>query len=275
MTNINPRLKALADRLKTDLPSENVPIIVAEKEETRVQPPTVNVRSNADAWSISGVEYRNGVYTVDLAKSLLDGRNSRQQAEWIDYSQEAIAKGEFYTPDYPLFYGIVRALFRAKDEPAKLQEAEEAKKFLQDTSRARWLMTLTRIKYQPQVNLLKRAIYGVEDIIVHNYGMSDSYEEKTNFIGADGFIKDVASPASCKALLGTDNITEINNLAHWLNETDAYLWRVNSKPENVDERVAWLSAYSGWVVLGCGGSLSGAVASLGVRPSRAKISEEK
>ena len=32
MTNINPRLKALADRLKTDLPSENVPIIDEVKE---------------------------------------------------------------------------------------------------------------------------------------------------------------------------------------------------------------------------------------------------
>src|SRR3989338_4888087 len=187
MTNINPRLKALADRLKTDLPSENVPIIGTQRKDP-TPPVTVNVRGNADAWSISGVEYRNGVYTVDLAKSLLDGGNSRQQAGWVDYSQEAIAKGDFYTPDYPLFYGTVRALFRAKDEPAKLQEAEEAKKFLQDTSRARWLMTLTRIKYQPQVNLLKRAIFGrraifgVEDIIVHNYGMPDSYEEKTNFI---------------------------------------------------------------------------------------------
>src|SRR3989344_201617 len=244
MTEINPRLKALADRLKTDLPSENVPIIGAEKEETRVQSPTVNVRSNADAWSISGVEYRNGVYTVDLAKSLLDGRNSRQQAEWIDYSQEAIAKGEFYTPDYPLFYGTVRALFRAKDEPAKLQEAEEAKKFLQDTSRARWLMTLTRIKYQPQVNLLKRAIFGrraifgVEDIIVHNYGMPDSYEEKTNFIGANRLIKDVASPASCKALLGTGNIKEIKDVFQWLNGTDTYLWRVNGRENSVIEKVA-------------------------------------
>ena len=113
MTNINPKLKALADRLKTDLPSENVPIIGAEKEETRVQPPTVNVRGNADAWSISGVEYRNGVYTVDLAKSLLDGGNSRQQAGWVDYSKEVIAKGAFYTPEYPLFFGTVMDLFKA------------------------------------------------------------------------------------------------------------------------------------------------------------------
>ena len=270
MTEINPRLKALADRLKTDLPSENVPIIGAEKEETRVQPTTVNVRGNADAWSISGVEYRNGVYTVDLAKSLLDGRNSRRQDEWVDYSKEAIAKGEFYTPDYPLFYGTVRALFKAKDEPAKLQEVEKAKKFLQDTSRANWLMTLTRIKYQPQVNLLKRAIYGVEDIIVHNYGMSDSYEEKTNFIGADGLIKDVASPASCKALLGTGDIKEIRDVFQWLNGADTYLYRINSKPKKVFEAGAGFDAGSVWAILDCGRNPSDSVASLGLRVAREK-----
>ena len=258
MTNINPKLKALADRLKTDLPSENVPIIGTQRKDP-TPPVTVNVRGNADAWSISGVEYRNGVYTVDLAKSLLDGGNSRQQDGWVDYSKSASAKGDFYTPDYPLFYGTVRALFRAKDEPSKLQEAEEAKKFLQDTSRTRWLMTLTRIKYQPTGN----------DEVVHNYGMSDEYKVSKSIVNPDRFIESADSKA-LEAILGTGDVGEISNVFNWLNGTKTYLWIVNERPSSVDERVARFDAGSVRAGLYCDGYPSYSDASLGVRVARAK-----
>src|SRR3989344_2266429 len=217
--------------------------------------PNVNISTIGDYWQVSGVNYRNGVHTVDLAKTLLENGNVKTQDDWAAYSESALAQNEFRTPDYPLFYRLVKALYDAKDDSTKAQEVEEAKKFLKDASRARMLMTLTRIAYRPSG----------EDVITHNFGTREKYEEKTDFVGEEGLLKDKANPASCKALFGTDNVQDISDVFQWLNGTDTYIWRVNSRPNQLNERVAWFFADSDGASLGCSGYPAGANSSLGVR----------
>jgi len=228
-----------------------------------VQPnsPNVNISTIGDYWKVSGVNYRNGVHTLDLAKTLLENGTAKTQNDWASYSESALAQNEFRTPDYPLFYGLVKALYSAKDDSTKAQEVEEVKNFLKDTSRARWLMTLTRIAYQPSG----------EDIITHNFGTREKYEEKTDFVGLDGLLTDKATPASCKALLGSDNVQEISNVFQWLNGTNTYIWRVNSRPNQLIERVARFGAGSGRAALNCDRNPSYSDESLGVRAASPKI----
>jgi len=76
---------------------------------------------------ISGVNYRNGIYTVDLAKSLLDNGNAKTQDEWTAYAINAMSQNEFYTPDYPLFYGLLKAMYDSRNDSAKANDLNDAR----------------------------------------------------------------------------------------------------------------------------------------------------
>lgn len=41
--------------------------------------PQTAIQSAQDYWRVPGVNYRNGVYIVDLAKTLLDSGNAKTQ----------------------------------------------------------------------------------------------------------------------------------------------------------------------------------------------------
>ena len=105
-------------------------------------------------------------------------------------------------------------------------------------------MTLTRIQYNPQG----------EDIVIHNYKQPSQYELPVHFIGPDGAILSANhAEKPMQALLDTNqSLQEVNEAFRWLMDVDAYLWRLNSKPQQTDERVAWFFAGSSRVVLVCG-----------------------
>jgi hypothetical protein len=212
------------------------------------------ITPNSRYWTLENVQYKGQNCTVDLARELLDNGNAHTQDEWASIYGTSKSQGEFYTPDYPTFYGILKAI-----EGANL---EEARQFIKDTSRANWLMTLTRIVYQPA---------GKDDLIIHNYGTSDKWDRSVDFITPDEWIKETKKPKSYQTLLDTsDSIQDINSLFKWLNGTDTKAWKLNSKPKSIDERVARFYAYSDGSVLYCGGNSTYANASLGVRLARAK-----
>ena len=214
----------------------------------------INVQTNTAFWTIGGVEYKNGIYFVDLARQLLDNGNTKTQDDWVAYSLQAQKKGEFYTPNYQILHGTFKALFKGRNG-AKKNEVEEARAFLEKESKARWLMTLTRMQYKSS---------GL-DVVVHNYGMPDKFEVRQDFVGPDGFIKDVNASGACKALLNSDNVAEINSIYKWLgsNQNGAYLFRVNSKTDT--ERVARFYANSDRANLYCYWNPTSTNSSLGVR----------
>ena len=208
----------------------------------------------SDFWRINNVEYRNGIYAVDLAKALLDNESSKTQDVWVQYSIEAQQRGDFYVGNMQLYHALFSALSRANSK-----DAEEAKEFIKKQMRDKWLMTLTRVKYNPNG----------DDEVIHNYGTNDSYVSKGNIVGKDEFISQSADKSYLESLLGTDNVQEINKVYQWLNGTDAYIFRVNSKPKQADERIAGFVAGSGGVGLDCIGDPRDSDPALGVR--RAKI----
>ncbi len=205
--------------------------------------------SSKDCWEIKGVKYRDKIHTINLLKTLLDSGNSKTQKQWAEYSNKAKEKGDFYLGDMPLYHAVFTALFKQKDAP----DIEQARQFIQKQMRERYPMTLTRIAYQPSG----------KDKIIHNLQMPDQYNLEESIVGADREITEADKPA-LKALIGTDNINEIKSVYQWINQTPAWIWRVNSKPKSVDERVARFLAGSGWANLACGGGPGYAGAGLGV-----------
>src|SRR3989344_3960995 len=188
-----------------------------------------SIQSSADFWSLSGVTYRNSVYSVDLMKTLLDSGNAKTQDQWAAHYEAGRDQNEFHVPDYPLLYGIVKTLYATRDDTTQSTEIAEVHKFLKDTSRAKWLMTLTRIQYQPNG--------AGNDIFIHNYGTRDRYEENADFVDIDKKIEASDDALPYQKLLGTNDTTSgILEIFKWLNDTDTYIYRVNKRPKkDVDE----------------------------------------
>ncbi len=213
--------------------------VLAKSEKTNKTPKNenknsdINIQSIDDYWQIQGVNYMNEIKTINLAQQLLPNMTQDKHAE---YREQAISKGEFYTGDMPLYHAVFTALFNQKDKP----ESEQARQFIKKSMREKWLMTLTRIAYQPRG----------KDKIIHNYNTKDEYSLEENIVGEDRFIED-ADRSALKALLGTDNIQEIKDIYNWINGTDTYIWRINSKPNKVDERITRFDAVSDRADLDC------------------------
>jgi hypothetical protein len=221
----------------------NVPKVHARKgsklekktEESQIINPSL--QSNKDFWTIDNVQYRNGFYKVNLLKEFLGNGNSKTQDSWAEYSKEAQSRNDFYVGDFPLYHSLFTSLYKLKDKP----EIEEIISFLETKFYKKWLMTLTRIKYSP----------AGKDEIVHNYKMPDEYSIYDNFIGPNEYVKNSVNKINYVSLLGTDNLKEINEVYNWITKKDAYLWRLNSKPKSLDEKVALFDANTGGAILGC------------------------
>ncbi|MDD5192574.1 MAG: hypothetical protein PHH54_01560 [Candidatus Nanoarchaeia archaeon] len=212
------------------------------------------ISSSQDYWTISGVNYRNKVYEINLLKSLLDNSYSKTQEQWAEYTEQAKQKGEFYTGDMPLYHAVFASLFNQREDTKSKEDIEEARAFIQKSMRENYPMTLTRIAYQP---------IG-DDKVIHNFGTNDKYELSEAIVGPDRAIVKEDEKALI-ALLGTGDIGQIKSVYNWINGTDNWIWRVNSKPENVDERVARFIAGSVRALLLCYGGPDDRLASLGVR----------
>ncbi|MFA5174463.1 MAG: hypothetical protein WC438_04755 [Candidatus Pacearchaeota archaeon] len=216
--------------------------------------PNQSIINAGDYWTIPNVSYRNGIHTFDLSKTLLENGQAKTQEQWAEYRKIAQPKAEFYTGDMPLYHAVFTALFEQKDNPQFKQIAEEARQFIQNSMRQKCPITLTRIAYQPRG----------KDKIIHNYKTNEQYELEEKIIGPDRLIES-GDCLALKSLLGNGDINKINSVYQWINQTNAYLWRLNEKPKNVDERVARFDASSGGVNLYCYWGPEYADASLGVR----------
>ena len=230
---------------------------IREKKQAPQTPGNVPVITSHGAhWHIDDMLYRGENYTADLRKCLLGDGAEHTQDVWAARYERVIDNNDFYTPDFPALYGIVKALYTARDDAKQSSQIAKARKFLKNISRTRYLMTLTRVAYQPTD----------KDIIIHNYGTRARYENKVDFITPSERIKETSKPASYQALLDTqDSVQEINSVFNWLNGNNAYSWKVNPRPSDVDERVARFGAGSDRSVLSCNWNPTSSDSSLGVR----------
>ncbi len=141
------------------------------------------------------------------------------------------------------FQGAFSALYELRNKGG---EVEQARQFLQDAMRTKYPSTLTRIRYNPR---------GEKDAIIHNFGTDSPEEISIDFSGVDMPISEMPLEV-CLALTGKTP-QETGEIMSYLNGgTSSYLWRVNSKPVQRDERVARFFAGSSRAGLSCDGSLA-------------------
>ena len=216
-----------------------------------------SLEERADSWKIRGI---NGIL-VYLSKDQLPG-GARTQDEYAEHRRIVIESGsdEFYCPTSPEMDLIVSALYKNKDNPRYQKEVERAKLSLKNIVLKHYLATLTRIQYNPEGN----------DVIIHNYKQPDEHKiEVNNFTGPNRYIlsqETTNAKAPLQALLDTkDSLEEINERYKWLTSADSYVIRLNSRPEEQDEKVARFFAYSDGALLSCYGDPLGSNASLWVK----------
>ena len=189
--------------------------------------PEFSLTDQADSWLINGISYRNGIYQVELSKALSQAGTQDQHAE---RRKESLTSNDFYTPDYPLFHGIINILYQNRESSFK-DQIEATKTSLASLINEKWLMTLTRLAYAPNGSAS----------ITHNYHQPDSYPSTVNnFEGPDG---DITTQPNTQELLNSllsipQSPQEISQIYTWFRGKPSYLWRVNSKPKKLSERVA-------------------------------------
>jgi len=215
-----------------------------------------SLEDKTDHYTMTGVLYQGSLCRVDLAKALLDNGASRTQDQWVQYSQEVERNDAFRVGDFPLYHALFTTLYRNRDTPQYQEAIEQARTFIDKQMKAKWLTTLTRIGYQPSG----------QDTIIHNYNMPNQSTLQADVTGPDGLVSTLqGETALFKDLLGTEDMQEIQNVYHWLTNVPLYLWRVNAKPPQIDERVARFDADAGRTNLNCNRYPQYSNATLGVR----------
>ena len=238
----NPRLKQFMHELNFDN------IIIPETVNQNTQPPQAppgnpnfSLEDLTQFWRINGVNYRNGIYQVDLGKEMLENKAQKTQDGWIEYTKKALTNDGFYVGDAQLYHALFKTLFKNKDNAQYKDKIEQAKAFLQNMLKDYWLMTLSRIKYAKSG----------QDAVIHNHGLQDKFEIQDDIIGADGYVTQINPQTALQAVLGDNNVNEINQVYNWITGKNLYLWRLNAKPQEDTERIVRFDSYSGWAYLNC------------------------
>ncbi len=138
-------------------------------------------------------------------------------------------------------------------------DARNAMLFVRGAMRNNFPNTLTRIEYSPRG----------KDTIIHGYKTPEQEKIRVNFAGDNGDITKVLSAEQSLALTGRKP-EEVAKIIKYINESPAFAWRLNSKPDSVDERVARFNADSNSANFDCDWNDSFRVASLGVCVARKK-----
>lgn len=198
-------------------------------------------------WRTQNVVMHDGrLVSCDFSSKLLCPMT---QDELANYTVEARKKNGYGGCSLPDFYDLLRSDFLNKDGVYKAI-IDEKRFFLRDALRYHW------------VNTLSRACYKAKDIgcVVHGYGLPECKTVNANIAGNSEWIRNVKDPRIYKALFGTDNNTEINEVFKWVTGCDSFLWRLNEVEVTEDiERVVALGIdyYDGFYL--------GAVNDLGIR----------
>lgn len=209
-----------------------------------------------DRYRLHNLQYRNGLYTVDWGKELLENGANKTQDKWIAATQA----GDWKLADQPLYFASLRHLYQNQNH------AEQRQKQLVEQVRAvfkadfdpqkPYMMTSSKIKYTARG----------DDLVTHRFGYPDQQKIQAAMVGSDGHITARSGMSTAlEALLGTGDGAEVETVGEWVTGMKAYLWRFNQKPKQDEERA---------VVLGCIVSRFDIVASdvlVNLRPARGVV----
>lgn len=188
----------------------------------------VHYTPKAESWRLSEVSNRGKTETYEIIGEMTPAKTQ----------DKLIEKYGLEIPSTELLFGIMSRTYELRNKDKEVSET--LRLFLRKGVRA-YPNTSTRIVYDSNGN----------DKIIHNYGTSNNTID-TQVVGSDGWINKIPDKKVLESLLGTQDIAGINNISQWINGTDSYLWRLNSKPDKKLERVARFVAGGDGLGLDCG-----------------------
>ncbi len=210
---------------------------MAKKQGIVYHPPREYNWRGEGYFTIQGVVDRGETTTYVVAPKMTPGLNQDKLAEL--YEREKQAENPHPT-SAPLLQTIINRAYVIRN--VNPQDSERFRVFLQNGLR-RYPHTLTRITFNPEGQL---------DQVTHNHGTSDAYSIEGNIVGPDGWMVEIPDKKVLESLTGTKRVSQINRTYQWINKTNGYLWRLNSKPTQKDERVARFDAGHDRFFLCCG-----------------------
>lgn len=188
-------------------------------------------------WIIPGVKYRGETGTYAIFKQMTPSMTQDKLAELYEKTKP---KELPHPTDASLIIAIACRAYNLRNEKPK--EAETFRDSFR-TGLRRYPHTLTRGLYIPSE----------EDHAIHNYNTSDQYSLDGKIVGPSNWIKDIPDKQVLNLLFETSSVSLINKMSQWINKTNSYLWRLNSKPTQKEERVVRFYAYSDRLSLYCDG----------------------
>ena len=193
---------------------------------------------SAGSFDIPKVVYRGETGTYRLFEKMTPTMNQEHLAKLYEAEKQ---KGNPHPTDSPLIWAIVSAGHSLRNE--NLLESEMLRKFLRRCF-GQYPNTLTRVRYNPSG----------KDRIIHNYATPDQYSLTGKIVGPNGRISDLSDKSFLESLLGTKDASGVNCVSNWINETDSSIWRLNSKPKKIVERVIGFGACSAGLDMGYDGN---------------------
>ena len=187
-------------------------------------------------WEIEGVCANGESRNYHVFEKMTSAMNHNRL---IEYSMSEKEKGNPFVEDSIWTWAIFSRAYELRNKHP--EDIERLRKNLQLCLK-QYPNTLTRAVYNPE---------GVIDKAVHNYGTPDEYILNGNLVGKDNWVNKIEDKEVLTSIIGEENTDKLNQVSQWLNNTDAYLWRLNSKPSQQDERVVGFSALSGGLIFGC------------------------
>ncbi|MBU0958318.1 MAG: hypothetical protein KKB31_00075 [Nanoarchaeota archaeon] len=181
----------------------------------------IHIVPKTESWRVSDVLYRGETKNYELVGEMTSAMPQ----------DKLVARYGLEIPSVPLIWAIASRAYDFRNE--NIEEVGSLRDFLRNGFR-QFPNTSSKVIYNPS---------GF-DKVIHNHGTSDQYSLNANVVGPNDWIENILDKSVLESLLGTNDINRINKVSNWINETDTYLWRLNSKPSKKDERVVGFSAYS-------------------------------
>ena len=189
---------------------------------------------NESFWIIPEVVYRGETGTYRLFEKMTPVMIQDQLAELYELEKAR----EMPRPmDSVLHFAIMNASYNLRHTGP---DAKKLRAFLHQNLR-RWPNTMSRIVHVPSA----------EDRVIHNYKTSDEYSIDEQVVGPNNCVKDIQNKKVLESLLGTQDVVQIDKVFQWINRTDSFIWRLNSKPKQEHKRVVGFSANPTGLNLSC------------------------
>lgn len=192
-----------------------------------------------DKYRFHNLEYRDGIYTVDWSKELLDNGQNHTQEDWMGLTEDS----EFKVPDAPLYHATIAALFENQDHPIAEQQdlVEIVRGVFQQDFKDHYMMTSTRAKYAGK----KKGRFKKQqpDVVTHDWKTPRARTAKGSFVGPDGYVNSACEfDDVLEAIFESNDLTLIEEAYEWVGQQGKkpYLWRINNKLDNDIERAVVL-----------------------------------